>query len=61
MILFVNHDIISVEYRTINPHVDMADTGARAAHLLDAALQGPVVGAFRQGDYLIPITAQSTE
>ena len=47
-------------YRTY-PHVDMADTGARAAHLLDAALQGPVAGAFRQGDYLIPITAQSTE
>jgi microcystin degradation protein MlrC len=47
-------------YRTY-PHVDMADTGARAAHLLDAALQGPVARAFRQGDYLIPITAQSTE
>lgn len=47
-------------YRTY-PHVDMADTGARAAHLLDAALQAPVARAFRQGDYLIPITAQSTE
>lgn len=47
-------------YRTY-PHVDMADTGARAAYLLDAALQGPVAGAFRQGHYLIPITAQSTE
>lgn len=43
------------------PHIDMAQTGARAARLLDAALQGPVAKAFRRGDYLIPITAQSTE
>lgn len=47
-------------YRTY-PHVDMADTGARAARLLEAALDGPVARAFRQGEYLIPITAQSTE
>ena len=42
------------------PHTDMAETGARAARLLDAALAGPVAKAFRRGTYLIPITAQST-
>jgi len=47
-------------YRTY-PHVDMGDTGARAAALLDHALAGPVAKAFRRGDYLIPITAMSTE
>lgn len=46
-------------YRTY-PHVDMAETGARAAHLLDAALSGPVHKAFRRGDFLLPITAQGT-
>ncbi|MCY3879299.1 MAG: M81 family metallopeptidase [Rhodobacteraceae bacterium] len=46
-------------YRTY-PHVDMAETGARAARLLDIALAGPVFGSFRQVDFLIPITAQST-
>lgn len=46
-------------YRTY-PHVDMAGTGARAAALLDAALTGSVHKAFRQGDFLIPITAQGT-
>ena len=39
----------------------MGNIGAQAADLLDAALQGPVARAFRQGNYLIPITAQSTE
>ena len=47
-------------YRTY-PHTDMAETGARAARLLDHALRRPVAKAFRQGGYLIPITAQSTE
>ena len=47
-------------YRTY-PHVDMAETGARAARLLDAALEGPVAKAFRRGPCLLPITAQSTE
>ena len=42
------------------PHVDMAETGARAARLLDAALAGPVAKAFRRGSYLVPITAQAT-
>lgn len=46
-------------YRTY-PHIDLADTGARAAKLLDEALGGPVAKALRHGDYLIPISAQST-
>lgn len=51
---------VATVYRTY-PHVDMAETGARAARLLDAALAGPIAKAFRRGDYLIPITAQATE
>ncbi|MGB3556281.1 MAG: M81 family metallopeptidase, partial [Jannaschia sp.] len=47
-------------YRTY-PHVDMAETGARSARLLEAGLSGPVAKAFRRGDFLIPITAQTTE
>ncbi len=46
-------------YRTY-PHVDIAATGARAAELLARALTEPVHGSFRQLDFLIPITAQST-
>lgn len=46
-------------YRTY-PHIDIAATGARAAALLDRAMAGPVHGSFRQIDFLIPITAQST-
>ncbi len=48
-------------YRTY-PHIDMAQTGARAAGLLATLLeQGkPFATAFRQLDYIVPITAQST-
>jgi len=48
-------------YRTY-PHIDMGATGARAAHLLTELLDRgtPFATAFRQLDYLIPITAQST-
>ncbi len=48
-------------YRTY-PHIDMAATGARAAHLLGELLARgePFATAFRQLDYIIPITAQST-
>ena len=46
-------------YRTY-PHVDIAATGARAAELLDRAMTEPLHGSFRQVDFLIPITAQST-
>ncbi|WP_300058451.1 M81 family metallopeptidase [uncultured Roseobacter sp.] len=47
-------------YRTY-PHTDLADTGARAAHLLDRLLQGPLAKAYAQVDLLVPITAQATE
>jgi microcystin degradation protein MlrC len=48
-------------YRTY-PHIDMGATGARAAHLLLELLDRgmPFATAFRQLDYIIPITAQST-
>ncbi|HEV7268958.1 MAG TPA: M81 family metallopeptidase [Falsiroseomonas sp.] len=44
------------------PHVDMRDAGARAmALLLERILRGrPFARAFRQLDYLIPITSQCT-
>jgi len=48
-------------YRTY-PHVDLADTGARAQALLAQLLEHgrPLCKAMRQLDYIIPITAQST-
>jgi microcystin degradation protein MlrC len=48
-------------YRTY-PHIDMGATGARAARLLAQLLKRgtPFATAFRQLDYIIPITAQST-
>ena len=48
-------------YRTY-PHVDMADTGARARKLLRQELnrETPFAKAWRQLDYIIPIQAQST-
>jgi microcystin degradation protein MlrC len=48
-------------YRTY-PHVDMADTGARARKLLREELKRgkPFAKAWRQLDYIIPIQAQST-
>ncbi len=55
---FAAASVVTV-YRTY-PHLDMAETGARAARLLDRALAAPLARAFRQGDFLIPITAQST-
>jgi microcystin degradation protein MlrC len=48
-------------YRTY-PHVDFAETGARAARLLARLLDRgrPFARAWRQLDYIIPITEQST-
>jgi microcystin degradation protein MlrC len=47
-------------YRTY-PHVDMAQTGARAAGLMARLLaDGPLAAAWRQPDYIPPITDQST-
>ena len=57
--LFDGASVISI-YRTY-PHLDFAQTGARASNLLERALSDPIAKAFRQGDYLMPITAQSTE
>ena len=51
-----------IAYRTY-PHVDMAETGARAAHLLLQRAEGmprPVVAA-RRIPFLIPLSAQCTE
>ena len=57
----VEHADGLVAYRTY-PHVDMAETGARAARLLLRFLEGrgPRHKAFRQADFIIPITAQCT-
>lgn len=48
-------------YRTY-PHVDFAETGARAARLMALQLERgrPFKRAWRQLDYIIPITQQST-
>src|SRR5258706_1214337 len=50
-----------VAYRTY-PHVDMADTGARAAGLLDRLLARgrPWSKAFRKLDFLVPLPWQCT-
>ena len=51
-----------VAYRTY-PHVDMADTGGRAAYLLAQRADGmarPVVAA-RRVPFLIPLSSQSTD
>jgi microcystin degradation protein MlrC len=50
-----------VGFRTY-PHVDMADTGARAAVQLDTLMArgAPFAKAFRRLDFLIPIAWQST-
>src|SRR5262249_33440827 len=49
-----------VAYRTY-PHVDMAETGGRAAALLDRILRhGPPAKALRRPSFLIPLTWQCT-
>ncbi|TRW99346.1 M81 family metallopeptidase [Paracoccus sp. M683] len=51
---------VLVGFRTY-PHVDMAETGTRAAQQLQRLLDGaPNAKAFRQVDFLIPIAWQST-
>lgn len=48
-------------YRTY-PHVDMADTGARAAQVLDRLVGGGAsFKAFRQGEYLVPLHLGATD
>jgi len=50
-----------VAYRTY-PHIDMAETGTRAAALLDTVLRAgrPLFKAYRQLPFLIPLTWQCT-
>ncbi|MBM3605406.1 MAG: M81 family metallopeptidase [Alphaproteobacteria bacterium] len=56
----VHHADVMVGFRTY-PHVDMAETGRRAAAELERLMDGvPTYAAFRQGDYLIPIAWQAT-
>jgi microcystin degradation protein MlrC len=57
----VEHASAMVGYRTY-PHIDMADTGGKAAELLDRLLRDRRVlhKAFRQIDFLIPLVWQST-
>jgi microcystin degradation protein MlrC len=44
------------------PHLDMAETGARAYQLMDAALKGETfVGGMRKIPFLFPLTAQCTD
>jgi microcystin degradation protein MlrC len=57
----VKHATAMVGYRTY-PHIDMADTGSKAAELLDRLLKDKrtLHKAFRQIDFLIPLVWQCT-
>ncbi|MEM7255789.1 MAG: M81 family metallopeptidase [Pseudomonadota bacterium] len=56
---FETTDVVTI-YRTY-PHIDMADTGRRCQALLQRRLDsGQLAKAFRQLDYLIPLTSQAT-
>jgi microcystin degradation protein MlrC len=57
----VRHANAMVGYRTY-PHIDMAETGGRAAQLLDRLLKErrPLYKAYRQVDFLIPLVWQCT-
>ncbi|MGH6879927.1 M81 family metallopeptidase [Hypericibacter sp.] len=56
----VRHATALVAFRTY-PHVDMAETGARAARLLDRLIGGtPCFRALRKAPFLIPLTWQCT-
>lgn len=59
--LMVAESDLLVAYRTY-PHVDMADTGARTARLLDEMMRrgAKPAKAFRQIPYLIPLNWQCT-
>jgi microcystin degradation protein MlrC len=57
----VRYSSAMVGYRTY-PHIDMAETGSRAAQLLDRLLKErrPLYKAYRQVDFLIPLVWQCT-
>ena len=46
-------DLVTI-YRTY-PHVDLAETGARAADLLSMSLKKPLKKAWRRANFLIPV------
>jgi len=57
----VEHATAITVYRTY-PHLDMAETGARAFELLQKALAGEkFVGGMRKLPFLIPLSAQCTD
>jgi microcystin degradation protein MlrC len=57
----VEHADAMVAYRHY-PHIDMGETGAKAARLLHEFLagKGPRFKAFRQAEFIIPLTWQCT-
>src|SRR5580704_9466057 len=57
----VRYSSAMVGYRTY-PHIDMAETGSRAATLLDRLIRQkrPLYKAYRQTDFLIPLVWQCT-
>ncbi len=56
----VEHSDGLIAYRTY-PHLDMADTGARAARYLDGLLDGPRPSKARRAvPFLMPLTGQCT-
>jgi microcystin degradation protein MlrC len=57
----VRHATAMIGYRTY-PHIDMAETGGRAARLLDRLLKArrPLYKAYRQLDFLIPLVWRCT-
>jgi microcystin degradation protein MlrC len=56
----VKHASVLVVCRTY-PHVDLAETGARAAVVIDRLLQhGPMAKAMRRADFLVPLPWQCT-
>ena len=57
--LFELADVITI-YRSY-PHTDFFETGSRAARLLDFKMREGLAKSFRQIDFIVPITAQSTE
>jgi microcystin degradation protein MlrC len=57
----VAHATAITVFRTY-PHLDMAETGARAYQLMDAAFKGAkLVGGMRKVPFLFPLTAQCTD
>ena len=57
----MKHASAMIGYRTY-PHIDMAETGGRAAQLLNRLLKDrrPLYKAYRQIDFLIPLVWQCT-